>query len=122
MKPYYEIPVLKHLYLEDSYVIGIETDKMSAQFEIEFVLTEKHEDYHPPLQGEQYCYKKGILKFDNCQDILWHSVKHVRNIDKNLDIDMGNIDAYHFEDTKHCLEGDWGKIEIHSDDIGLIWS
>ncbi len=119
MKPYYELSILDCLYLEDSYVLGVEADKTSAIFTVEFVLTEKHSGYLLPKKGQQYCYKKGKLKFEDCEAVSWAKVNHVRNIDKNLEIDMGNIDVFTFDENKYFLSGDWGEIEIISENVSL---
>jgi len=105
--------------LEDSYVLGIDANKKSAIFTIEFVLTEKHADYKPPIKGQKYCYKKGKLKFENCEKVNWSRVNHVRNLDKNLEIDMGNIDVFTFDENRYFLSGDWGEVEIVSEKVAV---
>jgi hypothetical protein len=119
MKPYFEIPSLKNIYLEDSFILGIEATKQFVTFTAEFVLTEEHEYYSPPLKGEQHCYKKGKLKFENCKELEWLKVSHVRYIDKNLEIDMGNIDVFTFDENKYSLSGDWGEVEITCEKVSL---
>lgn len=119
MKPYYELSILDCLYLEDSYVLGIEADKTSAVFTVEFVLTEKHSNYSTPKNGQKYCYKKGKLKFENCEKVEWSKVNHVRNVDKNLEIDMGNIDVFTFDEKKYSLSGDWGELEVVCEKVSL---
>ena len=69
--PYHKLPVLQDIYLEDSFVLGINTDENTALFEMEFVLTEDHDGYRPPRENEQYCYKKGTLRFDKCAKVNW---------------------------------------------------
>lgn len=105
--------------MEDSYVLGIEANKKSAIFTIEFVLTEKHADYKPPIKGQKYCYKKSKLKFENCEKVNWSRVNHVRNLDKNLEIDMGNIDVFTFDENRYFLSGDWGEVEIVSEKVAV---
>lgn len=119
MKPYHNIPLLQNIYLEDSWVTGIRADQEKVTFKLEFVLTEAHEDYEPPHKAEQYCYKKGILIFDDCEDINWLKVNHIRSIDKNDDIDMGNIDTFTFHENKYFLSGDWGEVEIACKGVSL---
>jgi hypothetical protein len=42
MKPYHDIPALHSLYLEDSYVMGIEERDGGISFTVDAVLTEDH--------------------------------------------------------------------------------
>ena len=45
MKPYSDKPTLANIYLEDSWVLGIETNKTDVIFDCEFVLLKSHERY-----------------------------------------------------------------------------
>ena len=49
------------------------------------------------------------------------TVNHLRNIDKNREVDMGNIDSFHFFDDKYYLEGDWGKLELQSKNVSIVF-
>jgi len=121
MKPYSDKPTLAHIYLEDSWVLGIETNKTDVVFECEFVLLESHENYRPALKGEQYCYRRGKLRFDNCKMIKWHSIKDSRSTDLDGSIDMGNIYSFKFDDDFNKLEGDWGEVDITSNNISIVF-
>ncbi len=57
---YTELPGLADVYLEDSYVLGIEARPAELRFLLDLVLTPSHEQYRPPLPGEQHCYRKGL--------------------------------------------------------------
>lgn len=119
MKPYFELSGLEHIYLEDSWVVGINADKNNARFKVEFVLTEHHEEYHLPHEGKQYCYKVGVLKFENCSEINWHSVHHVGHVDLDGQIEMGNIHNFNYEGDTYHLQGDWGEVEITCEKVSL---
>lgn len=118
--PYHQIPSLQHIYLEDSYVLNI---KDACSYELEVVLCESHPLYTPPLEGQQYCYKKCTLTFPNPTSsglFLTHASPCV-NPDGSLD--YGNIDVLHFDDeiNEYYLEGEWGSARIVSDEPQLIY-
>lgn len=113
--PYYQIPSLEHVYLEDSYVLSIND---STTLQLEVVLCESHPFYTPPKEGEQYCYKECTLKFINTSSsglLLTHVSPCVDPLDGSLD--YGNIDIFHFNDelNEYFLRGEWGAIRIISD-------
>jgi hypothetical protein len=61
---YYELPGLKNIYFEDSYVLNIRSSSTSVQFLLDLVVTKNHPRYQPPLPQKQYCYKQALLKFN----------------------------------------------------------
>lgn len=50
---YEQLPGLQHIYLQDSWVLGISHDEESLVFELEFVLTEGHPLYTERKPNEQ---------------------------------------------------------------------
>jgi hypothetical protein len=116
---YYEIPDLEKIYLEDSFVLGIKETDDNVVFLMEFVLTELHPEYSLPQKDEQYCYRKGKLSFNRCGKITWLNKSMEQFFDKNGDVDMGNIDSFTKNNSANVLEGDWGAIEILSDDCSV---
>ena len=58
---YESIPALSAVYLEDSYVLGIDSDDRSVRFSIDLVLTPEHPDYRSPGPDEQYCYRRAHI-------------------------------------------------------------
>jgi len=110
--PYYELPKLRDLYLEDSYVLEIQQYDKYIDFFLEAVLTEEHPLYKSPLPNEQYCYKNIKLRFSNFDKAKWIEKTNVSNIDINGEIDIGNIDCFYQSDNYFYLEGEWGKLKI----------
>ena len=49
---YYDLPELKHLYLEDSFVLDIKEENNYVEFLIEAVLSEEHPLYKTPLKSK----------------------------------------------------------------------
>ncbi|MEM7591000.1 MAG: hypothetical protein AAF383_05690 [Cyanobacteria bacterium P01_A01_bin.83] len=109
---YYNLPKLKNLYFEDSYVIDIQQNDKYIEFLIEAVLTEHHPLDNPPLPNEQYCYKNVRLIFSGFDKAIWIEKNHTYHVDINGEIDQGNIDGFYKFNSYFYLEGEWGKIKI----------
>lgn len=117
MKNYYDIDGLENLYLEDSFVLGVAEQGVDIVFNMEFVLTENHPLYHKPRIGEHYCYRKGQLRFVSPTFIKWERSGKRGFIDKNKEVDFGNIDSFVSDGNKFILSGDWGELEISPENI-----
>jgi hypothetical protein len=112
---YEHIPPFDQLYLEDSYVLGVEENDQLT-FDIDAVLTERSPHYRPAKPGEQYCYSRVRLTFPNAREVMWRSRSFTPSIDANDEVDYGNIDAFELTDSgTYRLEGDWGEVELRSD-------
>lgn len=116
---YYELPELEQVYLEDSFVLGIDTTNSALIFEMEIVLRESHPLYYKPLPDEQYCYCRAALKFSKIERIEWVRKDTTPSIDAAGEIDYGNIDVFFVEDKKHYLRGDWGEVNIYASELSL---
>src|SRR5215217_9049321 len=68
-KNYTDFPELINVYLEDSFVLGIQEESDFLSLSIEAVLTPENPNYHPPLPGEQYCYMDADLVIDGATSI-----------------------------------------------------
>jgi hypothetical protein len=110
--PYFEAcEALENIYLEDSYVLSAFEKNDLVSFEMEFVLTEQHELYHPPKQNERYCYKRGWLKFLSCSSVNMQLSNQLPSTDANGDKDLGNIDTFEQVAEKFFLQGCWGSLQ-----------
>ena len=114
MKPYYEFHSLEHVYLEDSWVLDIQTGPDSVEITLETVLTESHPEYSDPLPGEQYCYRNGRICFQNAKRITWTNKSMIPNPEPGGPPDYGNIDEFYFSEGSYHLIGEWGELEIVS--------
>lgn len=119
MKNYYEINDFENLYLEDSFVLGIETSSEGVVFIMDFVLTERHPNYSQPSPEENYCYCKGRIKFIKPNFVNWISRNDSNFIGKDHESDLGNIDSFFFDGDKFVLSGDWGELEISPESIAV---
>ena len=110
---------LEHLYLKDSYVLNISTKSNSIFFDMEFVLTEKHELYHFPRTGEQYCYRRGKLEFNSYKWSNLQLSNRPPSTDATGEKDYGNIDYFVKIKDGYFLEGDWGSLETNCEKIAV---
>jgi hypothetical protein len=116
---YWQFPGFENIYLEDSYVLSINT-KISIQILLEAVLTENHSLYTQPLPGEQYCYRRMTVIFPHPQtyDLVLNNISPVADPDGS--VDYGNIDEFFMADGKYYLRGEWGELTIVSDPPILV--
>ena len=106
---------LQHLYLEDSYVLGIRIGGYNLEFEVEAVLCEPHELYVPPGADTRYCYCVGILSFPNVTKMKWKELILPRSVDPDGSVDYGSFHVFREEDAGwYYLEGDWGEVSVQS--------
>lgn len=118
---YSKIPALEYLYLEDSYVLAIVSTDDTIEFEMEFVLIQDHPLYRDPHPDEQYCYRRGRLKFTNIQNVREFLCTNARAIDAAGEADFGNIDSFVSQNHRYVLEGEWGKLDIESDEPSVTY-
>ena len=114
MKQYYEFHSLEHVYLEDSWVLDIQTEPDSVEISLETVLTESHPQYSDPPPNKQYCYRNGRICFQNAKRITWIEKSMIPNIEPGSPPDYGNIDVFYFSEGSYHLIGEWGELEIVS--------
>lgn len=113
---YYNVPSLKNVYLEDSYVIDIREGPVAIEFILDLVLTEFHSAYEPPAAGTQYCYRAAKLIFPNLKTVHWTRRSMRPAVDADSRVDYGNIDSLEVSNGRYTMEGDWGRVEIVSDE------
>lgn len=117
MRPYVEIPDLRDLVLEESYVLGITAIPGGVIIEADLVLTPDHAEYRPPAPGEQYCFRRGRLMFKGVTRLLWSSSGNPPAVDSSGEVDYGQIDSFEWDDAGSLLEGGWGRMQIISSTI-----
>ena len=116
IKQYFDFPDFEYLYLEDSWVLQIESQSNDLEFTLDAVLTEEH-PFSKPLIDEQYCYRKTKIIFQNCKNINWIERSANYNKDSKGEIDYGNIDWFYYQNKTFCIGGEWGKLEIIEPEI-----
>lgn len=120
MRPYTEIPQLRDLLLEESYVLGITAVPGSVGFSLDMVLTPEHPDYRPPTAREQYCFRRGQLTFTGVSRLLWSSSGNPPAVDASGEEDFGQVDTFVWDEAGQVLEGSWGRMEILSSSIEVL--
>ena len=114
------MPGLKHLYLEDSWVLGIEESPDELRFDLEAVLTEDHPRWSTPKPDEQYAYLPIALVFRRPRTIEFERSRCPPAVDATGEIDYGHIDSFQWEGCRFELEGDWGSVRIEGDPPAVI--
>jgi hypothetical protein len=113
---YETLPGLEHLYLEDSWVLGVNESATSLSFDLDAVITEQHPGWHPPKPGEQYAYRRVALTFPALRSVEWLRRGGRPATDASGETDWGNIDSFMVGDGGvYELEGDWGHVRVASD-------
>jgi hypothetical protein len=116
-KQYWLYPGLEQIYLEDSFVLGIDESPGELKFELEFVLREGHPLYALPAPGDNYCYRRGALIFRGVTERSWLKRQPAVSRDARGEADMGNIDALWQESDWFSVEGDWGSVRFRAADV-----
>lgn len=112
---YSRLSGLENLFLEDSYVLDILEGNSEVKFSMEFVFTEAHPLYQAPNEGEQYCYHKGYLVFENVSHFNKFCRTPTEYTDANNEVDLGNIETFSSLGGRFVLSGDWGELDIQSE-------
>lgn len=106
-------PGFEDLYLEDSYLLGIETNS-AVDMLVEAVLRETHPMYTPPKPGERYSYRTLVIHFPEVKSVEWINKRMTPTRDPDGSVDYGNIDEFHLMDGRYHIKGDWGELAIVS--------
>ncbi|PUB31810.1 hypothetical protein C8K30_101327 [Promicromonospora sp. AC04] len=115
MGNYTTIPGFESVYLEDSWVLGIRAEPEHVSFEMEVVLNPSHAAYTPPVPGEQYCYRRAVIRFDRVEALSWTGQGVVLPaVDATGVQDFGSIDRFEAGPGEYVLEGDFGRVGIKS--------
>ena len=102
---------LRGLYLEDSWVLGVEAHDSGITFDLDAVLTEEHPLYRVPRPDEQYCYRRGTLRIDGAVSFRASDAPPAR--DASGELDYGNIDAFTaIGGDRWRVQGEWGIAEV----------
>ena len=114
MTNYWTIPGFEDLYLEDSWLLEIRPGEETLTISADLVLRESHPAYRTPRSGEQYCYRAGLITFDEVTALSWTDRSHMPAIDASGEEDLGSFDQFEVEDGWYVLTGDFGRIVVAS--------
>lgn len=123
MNAYEQLTGLAHLYLEDSWVLGVFEAPDELRFDVEAVLTEQHPDWQPSKAGEQYTYKRLALIFSRPREVIWlERMSGPPAVDATGEMDYGNIDVFTWDGSRFELEGDWGRVRVEGDPPLVVYA
>lgn len=112
---------LRHVVLEDSWVLSLSRDDQSLAFDLEVALSPDHQHYRPPAPGEQHCYLRAQLCIGG--DMTCAMSDAPPATDARGSKDHGHIDVWTVdEDGVSRLEGDWGTVEVRSTAVTLSFT
>jgi hypothetical protein len=104
---------LAGIYLEDSWVLGIEESCIALVFLLDAVLTPDHRAYQPPKPGEQQCWRRAKLHITSDSAIYFRRATAPPAVDASGEPDHGHIDSFRaVRDEQRLvweLAGDWGE-------------
>lgn len=115
MAGYWTLPGFEGLYLEDSWVLSIRPGEATLTLEVDFVLRESHPEYRAPLSGEQYCYRRGRIRFERVTAMSWTRGRAAPATDATGEQDLGSFDEFEVADEVYTIAGDFGTIEVVSE-------
>jgi hypothetical protein len=113
-RQYWTLPDFADVYLEDTWVLDVSINLRTVEFHLDLVLRESHQSYEPPRVGEQYCYRKSTLVFDEVTSVNWTERGAQPAQGASGELDYGNIDSLSYEGNHFHLSGEWGVMEIVS--------
>lgn len=114
MAHYWDIPGFEGLYLEDSWVLEIRPVEGTLTILADLVLRESHPAYRRPRPGERYCYREGLITFDDVTDLSWAERGRMPARDASGGEDLGSFDQFEVEDGSYLMAGDFGRIVVIS--------
>lgn len=112
-RDYWELTGFEQLYLEDSWITAIQIDTDSVRIDADIVLRENHPSYTSPLPGEKYCYRSGVICFQNVSSVDWRGRGAPAAVDASGERDFGSFDEFHvLNKNQYVLSGDFGKLVV----------
>lgn len=122
MTDYQALPGLRDVYLEDSWVLSIACDETALVIDVDFVLMASHPRYQVPLSGEQYCYRRGSIRFEGVTDLSWTGRGAAPAVDASGGADFGSFDEFTVAGDTYSIAGDFGRIVLTSSppEVGLL--
>jgi hypothetical protein len=111
---YHSLAGFEHVYLEDSYVLGITAQPGTLTITLDLVLTADHPAYQPPTDGEQHHLQPAEITFVQVTSLTWTEQGAPPATDASGQIDYGGIDTLLRNGTATTVEGDFGRLHVES--------
>ncbi len=112
MTGYESIEGLRHVLLENSYVLNVTVEPGLVSVEAHLVLLAEHHSYSLPKDRESQCFRLGHLRFEKPTSVGWVMPVVRPAIDRTGEIDWGGVDHFEIDDDTYELVGDFGRLAI----------
>ncbi|MBQ0999204.1 hypothetical protein ACIP96_17185 [Streptomyces nigra] len=113
--PYTSFPGFDGTSLEDSFVLEIQAAPGRLNITLDLMIGWAHPSFRDPLEGEVACFRKAVIEFPAVRELAWTRQSSVRPaMDDSGEQDWGGIDVLRQLGAVYQLEGNWGAIEVAS--------
>lgn len=85
-----------------------------VDFAVDVVLREMHPQYSDPREGEQYCYRRGRIRFLEVRQVNWRMSSVRAAYDAAGEVDYGGFDQFEVDLDLYVVAGDFGTLEIEA--------
>ena len=101
-------PRLKGIDFEKSYLLGVIYDDESLTLELDFNLTQEHQAYAAPQEGEQGCFRSGYVRFADIEDLQIDKARPAEGEEQDYSV------IYSVADDGNQFEFScgWGEIKV----------
>jgi hypothetical protein len=117
---YDQLPGFEHIYLEDSYLLGVSESHGGLCFDVEAVLTGQHPRWSPGKPGEAYTYLRIAIVFSNPRSVTWLQRPMKPVVGPDGQIDYGNVDSFIWQNGHYELAGEWGRVMIEGEPPSVV--
>ncbi len=112
---------MRHVYLEDSWVLGVYPSAQMFAFELDAVLTPTHPATGALRRASSYDHRRARLVLCGPVHCALSGAPPALNNDGTRDV--GNIDTWILDDSgPSVLSGDWGAAEVRAERVDLSLS
>jgi hypothetical protein len=114
-----EFDALRDIYLEDSWVLGVDLTDGGLLFDLDAVLTPEHPAFRGARPDEQYDYRRSRMIVSG-NDMTYEPSQSPGFRDASGELDYGNIDSFTMTvDGAWLLEGHWGRASVREPRVQL---
>lgn len=119
-RPYFELPALRSILLEESWVLGIHSNPGEIRFDMRFALMPDHPEYSAPAREHRFDFRSGVLEFHGVTESTWRTQGAAPDSNREGQLDYGHIDSMAFRDSHFALQGAWGELTFTAGSSG-VW-
>ncbi len=102
------------VYLEDSYLLGVEVTGRKLSLTVLFAIMSDHPTYAPPNPGERHCYRTGTIEWQDVSILYSKGIPIVfATTDPDGSLDLGSV-TYNKRDGIDHVIADWFELRFTS--------